>query len=124
MSDAKSDEIKERFGKRVRELRSERGWKQKELAQKLGTAAVVVGRYERGDMMPSIEVAHKMAEVFGVTVDYLVGEQGKPGLLQQSDMIDRWTTLDDLPPEDRDRILYVLDSLIREAKTRHAFATA
>jgi len=40
-------------------------------------------------MMPSIEVAQKMAEVFGVTIDYLVGEQEVPNLLSQTDMVER-----------------------------------
>jgi transcriptional regulator with XRE-family HTH domain len=116
--------IKTRFGKRVLELRKGRGWKQDELGKKLGTSGVVVGRYERGEMMPSIEVAHRMAEAFGVTVDYLVGEKEVPNLLSQSDMIERWSTIDRLPREDRDRILYVVDSLIREAKTRHAYSAS
>lgn len=118
-----TETIKARFGKRVLELRKHRGWKQNELGKKLGTSGVVVGRYERGEMMPSIEVAQKVAQVFGVTVDYLVGEQQVPNLLSQSDMVERWSTIDRLPQEDRDRILYVVDSLIREAKTRHAFSS-
>lgn len=118
-----TEEIKARFGKRVLELRKAQGWKQEELGKRLGTSGVVVGRYERGGMMPSIEVAQKMAEIFGVTVDYLVGEKEVPNLLSQSDMVERWSTLDALPAEDRDRILYVVDSLIREAKTRHAFGS-
>ncbi len=118
-----SDTIKTRFGKRVLELRKKRGWKQDDLGKKLGTSGVVIGRYERGEMMPSIEVAQKMANAFGVTVDFLVGEKEVPNLLSQSDMVQRWATLDQLPDDDRDRILYVVDSLIREAKTRHAFTT-
>jgi transcriptional regulator with XRE-family HTH domain len=118
----KPGEIKTRFGQRVLELRKAHGWKQDELGEKLGTAGVIVGRYERGLMMPSIEVAQKMADVFGVTVDHLIGSQERPNLLQKSDMLDRWTTLDGLPNDDRDRILYVVDSLIREAKTRQTFS--
>jgi len=117
-----SETLKTRFGKRVLELRKARGWKQAELGNQLGTSGVVVGRYERGEMMPSIEVAQKMAQVFGVTVDSLVGEHQAPKLLTHADMIERLSTLDRLPEEDRDRILYVVDSLIREAKTRRAFA--
>ncbi len=113
-----SGTIKTRFGKRVLELRKTRSWKQDELGKKLGTSGVVIGRYERGEVMPSIKVAQKMAEVFGVTLDYLVGEQEVPNLLTQSEMVERWMTLDALATSDRDRILYVVDSLIREAKTR------
>ena len=119
-----SDRLKARFGKRVLELRKAQGWKQSELGKRLGTSGVVVGRYERGEMMPSIEVAQRIADIFGVTVDFLVGEQDAPGLLSQADMIERCSTLDQLPPDDRDRILYVVDSLIREAKTRHAFGVS
>lgn len=118
-----SQAIKTKFGKRVRALRTARDWKQDELGKKLGTSGVVIGRYERGEMMPSIEVAQKMAQAFDVTVDFLVGEQEVPNLLSQSDMVERWATLDRLAPEDRDRILYVVDSLIREAKTRQAFSS-
>jgi len=103
-----SEAIKARFGKRVRELRKTRGWKQDELGKKLGTSGVVVGCYERGEMMPSIEVVQKMAEAFGVTVDYLVGEQEVPNLLSQSEMVERWATLDSLSADDRDRILYLV----------------
>jgi len=72
-------------------------------------------------MMPSIEATQKMAEVLGAAVDDLVGEEEVPTLLSQSDMGERRATLDSLPADDRDRILYVVGSLIREAKTRHAF---
>lgn len=36
-------------------------------------------------------------------------------------MLERWQLLETLPSEDRERILYVLDSLIRDAKARQAY---
>lgn len=65
-----------------------------------------------------------MADVFVVTLDFLVGEQGMPNHLSQSELMERWSTLDSLPDDDKDRSLYVVDSLIREAKTRQAFGAA
>lgn len=44
--------------------------------------------------------------------------------MTQREMVERCATLDGLTPEDRNRILYVVDSLIREVKTREAFSTA
>jgi transcriptional regulator with XRE-family HTH domain len=35
--------------------------------------APVIGRYERNEVKPSIEVATKMAEVLQLSLDYLVG---------------------------------------------------
>lgn len=34
-------------------------------------ALMVIGRYERGEMVPSVEVAKKLADAFDTTLDYL-----------------------------------------------------
>ena len=34
----------------------------------------IIGKYERGEPVPSIEVAKKIADALGVSLDYLVGE--------------------------------------------------
>ena len=38
----------------------------------LAPRGAIIGRYERAEMMPSIEVAKKLAQAFEVTLDYLV----------------------------------------------------
>lgn len=110
------------LGARVFQLRKERGWSQPELGKKIGTSGDIIGRYERGDMTPSVEVAHKLARTLGVTVDYLVGEHDLPEALKDPAMLDRWKALEEIAPEDRDRILYLVDGLIRDARTRQAYA--
>ena len=112
----------QRFGKRLYQLRKDRGWSQPELAHKIGTSGPIVGRYERGEMTPSIEVAAKVARAFRVTVDALVCEHEIPDILGDRAMLDRWRALDQLEPTERDRILSVLDSLLRDAQTRQAYA--
>ena len=34
----------------------------------------MIGKYERGDAIPSFEVAKKIVDAFEVSLDYLVGE--------------------------------------------------
>lgn len=46
---------------------------QDELAKTIGVNAPVIGRYERNEVKSYIEVATKMAEALGVSLDYLVG---------------------------------------------------
>lgn len=111
------------FGKRLHELRRSRDWSQPELAKMIGTSGAIVGRYERGEITPSIEVARKLAEAFEVTLDYLVGESELPGLLKDRDMLERLRALEELPAEDRDRVLFVVDGLIRDAKARKAYSS-
>ncbi len=61
------------FGKRLTEARKKKGISQQEVAQLLNTKAPVIGRYEREEMTPSVEVATKLASILGVSMDYLVG---------------------------------------------------
>lgn len=98
-----------------------RGWSQPELAEKVGTSGTIIGRYERGLITPSIDVARRIAEVFDVTIDHLVIGTGPASALQDKVTIARWDALGKLQREDRERITFVLDSLIREAQTRQAF---
>lgn len=87
----------------------------------IGTSGQIVGRYELGQMTPSIEVARKFAKVFGVTLDYLVGEQDMPAILKDREMLDRWQDIEELPPEDKDHIIYLVDGLIRDAKSSETY---
>jgi len=112
-----SDEDKA-FGNRLLALRKQQSWSQPELGKKIGTSGAIIGRYERGEITPSIGVAKKLADAFGVTLDSLVGSNEVPNILQDQSMLMRWQELDSLESSERDRILSVLDSLVRDAKAR------
>ncbi len=61
------------LGKRLKELRLERGLTQKELSLALGMNAVTYLHYEKGQREPSLSVLVDMAKYFEVSVDYLLG---------------------------------------------------
>ena len=65
-------EYQQVFGKRVRELRKERGLSQVELATKVGIDRSYMGFLERGERNPSLEVIAKIAEALNVTPDELL----------------------------------------------------
>ena len=109
------------FGKRLHDLRRQRGWSQIELAAKVETSGPIIGRYERGDMTPSIDMARKIADVLGVTLDYLTGGGGTPDALQDKTMVRRIADMAAIPANDREKILYLIDGLIRDAKARQAY---
>ncbi|WP_241243639.1 helix-turn-helix domain-containing protein [Caldicellulosiruptor changbaiensis] len=60
------------FGKRLKELREEKGLTQAELAKELGISVQNLSYYENG-REPKYELLIKIADYFGVTVDYLIG---------------------------------------------------
>lgn len=49
----------------LRKLRTERGWSLREAARQSGTPDVVIGSYERGDRVPSIERLDALLGVYG-----------------------------------------------------------
>ena len=61
------------FVKRLQQLLEKNDISQRELAKKVGVSEVTISRYMSGERNPRIEIARKIAEVFGVTTDYLLG---------------------------------------------------
>lgn len=60
------------LGDRIALLRRGKGWSQTELARQLHISASAVGMYEQGRREPSLEGVVELAEVFGVSADYLL----------------------------------------------------
>ena len=59
----------------IKDIRMQKGLTQSEVASALGVSSVVYSRYENGKWQPSIDTLIQMADIFGVTVDYLLGRQ-------------------------------------------------
>lgn len=55
----------------VRKLRSEKGWSQQELANKLGVSRQTVNAIETGKYDPSLPLAFKIARVFGRPIEQI-----------------------------------------------------
>jgi transcriptional regulator with XRE-family HTH domain len=62
------------IGSKITELRKQKGWSQSDLARHAEVSREIIGRYERNDAIPSIEVAKRLADVLEVSLDYLAGD--------------------------------------------------
>lgn len=61
------------FGERLKRLRQDRNITQSELAAQLGVVPSAVGKYERiPNAYPSVDALIKIADFFGVSIDYLL----------------------------------------------------
>lgn len=65
------------FGNILKELRLQAGMTQKDLAAKIGVTKSVISYYELRDRSPSPEVLIKLANIFHVSVDYLLGRESR-----------------------------------------------
>jgi transcriptional regulator with XRE-family HTH domain len=62
-------------GERLTKLREEKGYMQKDVADKLGIAPNTLSGYERDLRSPDSEVLLKLASFYNVTVDFLLGAE-------------------------------------------------
>lgn len=68
-------ELKQIIAENITLLRKEAGFTQADLAEKLNYTDKAVSKWERGESMPDIAVLKSIAELFGVSVDYLLAEE-------------------------------------------------
>ncbi|PWV55765.1 helix-turn-helix domain-containing protein [Chitinophaga sp. S165] len=71
------------FGKKLREAREAKGFSQAELARQVESHHSIIGKYERDEVKPTIDVVKKLAEVLDTTVGYLFGGIRRQGTLKR-----------------------------------------
>ncbi|WP_121156322.1 helix-turn-helix transcriptional regulator [Micromonospora pisi] len=69
MSRSTSDSSEPQFYNRLAVLRSERGMSRKQLAEEVGVHYQTIGYLERGEYSPSLVLALRIAEVFGLPIE-------------------------------------------------------
>lgn len=61
------------LGSRLKNEREKRKWSQVDVAKKIGITNAVLSNYERDIRDPDTETLKKLAELYDVTTDYLLG---------------------------------------------------
>jgi transcriptional regulator with XRE-family HTH domain len=92
------------------------------LAKALSTSTSVIGRYERDEMIPSIDAAKKLSKILNTTVGYLLGETEQEDLFKDPDMLKRLNEIEKMETEDKTHILHVLDGFIKSVKLKNIAA--
>ncbi len=68
------------IGERIAQLRKSRSMSQFQLAKTLNIATSTLGMYETNKRKPNMEMLEKLADFFGVSVDFLLGRPEKDDL--------------------------------------------
>ncbi len=97
-----------------------KGWSQAQLAEAINASRDIIGKYERNDNLPSIEMALKIAHIFDVSVDYLLGE-GKHASFDK-DTLKRLNNIENLDENTKKTLFNVIDTFLRDAKARVAYS--
>lgn len=104
--------VARQVGARVARLRRTKGWKQKELAGRIGCSLQQVSKMERGCYAPRASIVVRLAEALGVTADYLLTGKGPRRFVLDPRLRERLPALERLPEPQRDSLVLFLDALI------------
>ena len=107
------------FAIRLKQIRTEKNIKREFIAERIGTSSAIIGRYERGERTPSVDIAKKIAEALNVSLDYLVGDSSV--LVEDKAILKRIEDIANLPDENKNYVLNLIDMCLRDFKTKQAF---
>ena len=74
------------LGKRIMQLRKRLGLTQEQLAERVGVSAQAVSKWENDLSCPDISLLPVLAEIFGITVDELLGKE-EPGKVHEAEIV-------------------------------------
>lgn len=109
------------LGDKILKLRKQKGWSQDKLGDKIGVYGRRVSLYENNKSTPSAETLQKIADVFGVSLDYLLSDSPKnlssiP--LKDPSLLPYIEELDQLDEEDKKTVKSMIDALGMRKKVK------
>ena len=107
-------------GSTITRLRKEIGLSREDLGTNAGTSGAVIGRYERDEITPSVEIANKIAQALDVSLDYLVGNNSV--IVKDKKILERIEAIADMPTNEQNQIFNVIDALLRDYNAKKAYA--
>lgn len=107
------------IGSVITQLRKEKGLSRDDLGSIVGTSGAVIGRYEREEITPSVEIANKIAQALDVSLDYLVGNNAV--IVKDKKIVERIEAIANMPDEEQKQLFNVIDALIRDYKTKLSY---
>lgn len=100
---------------RLKELRKEKKMTQAKVAQSLGTTQQSYARWENGKVTPTSEKLAQIAKFYGVTTDYLLGDQSEEVDLSNVELLFRMTS-DGMTKEEQEVFKDELIEFMKERK--------
>lgn len=92
-------------------------WSQGELAKRLEASREIIGKYERNENLPSVEM---VAKIFDVTLDFLIVEGESASYDKET--VERINSIQKMDDGTRNILFNLIDTYIQNFKTKQAFA--
>lgn len=112
-------EVRKAFGTRLKSLRNQKGWTQKELAAMVDIGFSQFNKYEMGLHIPSLEKLIQLAGFLDTTLDYLLtGGHKSTVTLHDTRLAKRFKELESFDIEDKEAVIRILDGMILKNRTQ------
>ena len=99
---------------RIKQLRTQKNYTQKDLASLLSVKPTTVSGWELGRNEPSIDMINKLYSIFSVTTDYLIGHSENPGKsddgLSENQKLVAYSIDPDISDEERKAIIEMVEA--------------
>ena len=113
--------IRKSFGQRLKQLRKQKRWTQKELAAMADIGSSQFNKYECGLHIPPAEKLIELSRLFDTSVDYLLsGETPQDCSLHSTRLIKRFRELEQFDAEDQEAVIKLIDAMIVKNKVEGA----
>ena len=107
------ENIRKAFGARLKTLRKQKGWTQKQLANQVDMRFSQLNKYECGMHIPPIEKLVQLSDILGVTLDYLLtGNRDEIQPLHNIRLVERLREVEDFDNDDQETIIKMIDAMI------------
>lgn len=109
------------LGERIKQVRLQKGLSKSDLAKEIGIHYSQIGRYEEKGALPSADVLANIANVLGVSSDFLVN--GTSDDLAESTLIDKellnqFKIIEKMPDDKKSVVKVFLDAFITKDKIK------
>ena len=114
-------ELRKAFGSRLRALRKQHHWTLKEFAAKINLKSSQVNKYECGINLPPGEELLEIADLFRISIDYLLAGNAKDSIpLHNKRLLERFAALENFSQSDQEVVITLIDAMI----VRHRVSSA
>lgn len=109
----RNEDFRKAFGARLKELRKQKRWSQKELAAKVDIRFQQLNKYESGLNLPPAEMLIKLADALATSVDYLLtGNPAEEIPLGNARLFRRFQAVEGFDSEDQEAVIRLIDGMI------------
>jgi len=110
------------LGQKLKELRLEKNWKQDNIAIDINSDKRTISLYENDKISPSIDMITKIAQVFNVSIDYLLINDypRRPLFLKDNSIMEKLQYFEYLSQQEKDAVFLLVEGIAYKNKIQKA----